>query len=245
MNIQHEISKLGLSGKKGEVYLSILELGRATTIDVARKTGIKRTSVYDLIQDLIHQGYVSEAKRGRRRVFIAEDPVTLIEVYEQRLSDMKSAIPALSSIYTKAIPVPKLKFYDGINGVRHLMEESLTIKGKEHLYWSSISDLVDVFGNRYMEQWVKRRVKRGIWSRCLLVKKKRVADLYLRSDEGVLREIRYLPQGFDFGGVLAIFDNKVMYISSLKESFGFMIESDEFSNSMRLIFKSMWNSLPK
>lgn len=240
MNIANELEKQGLKQGQIKVYLAILELGRATTIEVAKKTGIKRTTAYDLIEDLIRLGYVAEARKGKRRMFIAEDPLSLISKSERKLSDIKEIVPALLAINSKAIPKPAIRFYDGVEGVRNIMEELLAMRGKEQLYWSSISDLVDFFGHRYMQQWVKRRIHRGIWSRALLTKKSRVPDIYLQSNAQSLREIRYLPKGFALDGVLCIFDSKVAYISSQQESFGFVIESDEFSKVMRLIFQSMW-----
>lgn len=241
MNIKM-LTRLGLEGNRAKVYLAVLKLGRATVIDISKHTKIKRTTVYDVVLDLKNQGFVSEAKRGARRVFIAEDPATLVQTFEDRLSEIKEIAPLLSNVYSTNIPKPTLRFYDGISGVRHITEELLTMKGKEMLSWSSISDLVDVLGNRYLERWVKRRVKRGIISRVLLTQKSRVPQLYLRSDTIVLREIKWLPQDFTFDGLLSVFDNKVIYISSLKESFGFVLESDEMSSLMRLIFKSMWDS---
>lgn len=240
MNIFKELDKQGLSPRKAKVYMAVLELGRTTTIEIAKKTNLKRTTVYDILLDLIRMGYVAEARKGKRRLFIAEDPAMLFNKSEQRLMDFKELIPFLGEIRSKSVPKPTVKFYDGTAGVRSIMEELLNVESKEQLFWSSISDLVEFLGNRYMEQWVKRRVKRGIWSRVLLMKKSRVSDIYLQSNEKYLREIKWLPRGFSLDGVLGIFDNKVAYISSQQESFGFIIESKEFSNIIRLIFKSSW-----
>lgn len=237
-----ELEKIGLDGKKAKIYLAVLELGRANIIQIARKTVIKRTTVYDVVLDLVNEGYLSEAKRGVKRIFIAEDPEVLKNIFEQRLDDVKEIIPALSEIYSKVVPRPKFKFYDGIEGVRHIMEESLNTKSKEQLYWGSIGDLVDIFGDRYMEQWVKRRVRRGIWSRCFLTSKTKISNVDIRSDENVLREVKWLSSKNMFEGVLCVFDNKVMYISSPRESFGFIVESNELSNFLRLIFRMMWST---
>ncbi len=243
MNIK-ELEKIGIDGKKAKVYLAVLELGKASIIQIAKKTLIKRTTVYDIVLDLINTGYLTEIKMGVKRVFIAEDPEVLRNIFEQRLDDVKQIIPALSQIYSNVTPKPKFKFYNGINGVRHIMEESLNTKSREQLYWGSVEDLVDVFGDRYMGSWVKRRVKRGIWSRCFLSSKNKVSDLFTRSDEKFMREVKWLSdKNIIFDGVLCVFDNKVMYISSLKESFGFIVESDELSKFLRQIFKIMWRTI--
>ena len=162
MNIK-KLESIGLSGKKAKIYLTVLELGRATAIDIAKKANIKRTTVYDVVLELISDGYLSESKRGARRIFIAEDPSVLIGTFEQRMNEIKEIAPELLKIYTEVIPKPQLRFYDGFNGVKRIMEERLSMSGKEQFFWSSISDLLDVLGNRYLQSWVKRRIKRKIW----------------------------------------------------------------------------------
>lgn len=244
MSILKELAKQGLTGKKAEIYLAILKLGRATTIDIAQKTKFKRTTVYDIVLDLIQLGYIAETKKGKRRLFIAEDPATILEKNEERLLSFKNLAPILSGIRSNVVPKPVIRFYDGTDGVRNIMEELLLVKNKEQLFWSSMSDLLNVFGNRYMERWVKRRIKRGVLSKVLLTKKSRLPDLYEKSGKEVLREIKWLPKNYIFNGVVCIFDNKVGYISSRQEHFGFVIESNEFAQIMRLIFESSWTITP-
>jgi len=241
MNINTELEKQGLNEKQIKVYLAILELGRGTIINIARKTLIKRTTVYDLVIQLLQLGYISESKKGRRRLFIAEDPAIMIIRKKQGLEEFEQAIPLLSNLYQKAITKPEIKFYDGINGIRNIMEELLLIKGKEQLYWSSIEDLVDLFGSVYMKSWVKKRIKNGIWSKVLLVKRRDQIEEEFKADDKYLRKIHWLPKNYNFSGIICIFDNKIAFISSKKESFGFIVESNDLSDMLKLIFESMWN----
>ncbi|MFA5291283.1 MAG: helix-turn-helix domain-containing protein, partial [Candidatus Paceibacterota bacterium] len=239
MKILKELKKLGLSEKEAQIYLAILDQGRATTIEIAKKTSIKRTTVYSIVMDLIEAGYVAEAKKGKRRLFIVEDPALLIGKFEQNLSDVKYLVPLLNTLRSKTVPRPLVKFYDGINGVRNIMEETVLMYGKEQFWWSAINDLVDVLGKRYISQWVRRRVKRKIKTIVLRINDKNLEPEFQASEHG-MREIHWLPQKVLFNGALCVFDNKVAYLSSRKESFGFIIESNDFSDMVRTIFSSMW-----
>ena len=120
------------------------------------------------------------------------------------------------------------------------MEELLLIKSKEQLFWSSIEDLVDIFGELYMKGWVKRRIKKGIWSKVLLVKRRDKIETDFQASEAQLRKIHWLPKAFNSNGIICIFDNKIAFISSKKESFGFIVESNDLSYMMKFIFESMW-----
>ena len=240
MNIRKELEKQGLSPSQIKVYLATLSLGRATTIDIAKNTGIKRTTSYDVLMGLIGLGYISEAKKGKRRLFIAEDPSRLVSHIEQKLFDMKELAPLLKNIYFQSVPKPQIRFYDGIKGVQSIFDELLLLKSKEQLFWSSVNDMVEVLGKRYLDSWIKRRIKKGIWSKVLISKQTRSLDPLFEARESSLRQIHWLPREFVFNGVCCVYDNKVAYISTYKESFGFVIESEAYASMMRMIWKSMW-----
>lgn len=240
MNIMRQLTKLGLKGSRAKVYVAILELGQATVIDIAKRVGFKRTTVYDVVLDLTRDGYVNEAQRGKRRVFIAEDPTLLLGRLEEKLFEMKELIPLLTALRAKAVPRPVVRFYNGGEGCRMIMEEILAMQGKEQLWWSRVGDLVDLLGNHYLTQWVKRRVRRKITARILLTPTSGAPKQYLESGPKHLRTIHWLPSNIVVDGVLGVFDNKVAYIASSEESFGFIVESKEFTTTLRQIFELMW-----
>src|SRR3989344_3617543 len=140
MNITKQLIKLGLNGYRSKVYLAVLALGRVTILEIAKETRLKRTTIYDIVSDLVQDGYIAEAKRGKRRLFVAVDPVVLIGRFEQKLLDVKELVPFLSQVYSKKVPRPTVRFYDGVEGCRSIMEEILAMNGKEQLWWSQVGD---------------------------------------------------------------------------------------------------------
>jgi HTH-type transcriptional regulator, sugar sensing transcriptional regulator len=242
LNIQ-ELEKIGLTGKKAKVYLAVLEVGQATVIQVARKTLIKRTTLYDIVADLTAQGYLSEIKKGNKNIIIAEDPAILIKNFERRLDEVKDIAPALFKIFNSVTSRPQIRFYEGVEGIRHLMEESLVMKEKEVLYWGPADNIIEILGNVYVDKWLKRRIKAGIKTHGLLTQNApRGSKPFLKNDKSALREVRWLSTKTIFDGILWLYDNKVMYIASAKDSFGFIIESDNFTSFMKVIFQSMWET---
>ena len=70
----HLLSILGFDGNQEKVYRSLLVLGDAPATRVARHIGMKRTSVYYVLEELLAMGIVSKYKeRGVTRYF-AEHP---------------------------------------------------------------------------------------------------------------------------------------------------------------------------
>jgi sugar-specific transcriptional regulator TrmB len=60
------LSESGLSKKEIAIYLSVLELGQATILQIADKSKIKRPTIYDLVPMLINKGFVTEIQKGKK-----------------------------------------------------------------------------------------------------------------------------------------------------------------------------------
>ena len=68
---------------------------------------------------------------------------------------------------------------------------------------------------------------------------------YLGVGEDFKREIRIAPKGVDFSMGYWIYKNKVAFISSRKESFGFIIESKELVDMLLSQFEIIWKMSKK
>jgi sugar-specific transcriptional regulator TrmB len=66
--------KLGLSEKEAAVYLATLELGEDTALNIAEKSQVNRTTTYVILEKLMKLGLASTVERGKKTVFVAEDP---------------------------------------------------------------------------------------------------------------------------------------------------------------------------
>ncbi|MBU3901279.1 helix-turn-helix domain-containing protein [Patescibacteria group bacterium] len=84
MNIINlELRKLGLKEKEVSVYLAALELGFDSVQNIAKRTGLSRPTVYEIIKALTGKGLMREIKRqgavqGQRSYFAAESPDALL-----------------------------------------------------------------------------------------------------------------------------------------------------------------------
>lgn len=78
-----ELRKLGLKEKEVSVYLAALELGFDSVQNIAKRTGLSRPTVYEIIKALTGKGLMREIKRqgtirGERTYFAAESPDALL-----------------------------------------------------------------------------------------------------------------------------------------------------------------------
>src|SRR3989344_9528175 len=92
---KNTLKMLGFSSSEIQVYLAALELGEATMQDLARKSGVKRTSIYNFIEKLKNDGFISMTRRKKRILYSAVHPKHVVEIQKQRLGQLEQTLPEL------------------------------------------------------------------------------------------------------------------------------------------------------
>ncbi len=238
-NVYQILDDLGLDRKFANVYLACLELGGEAASTIAQKAGVERANTYYILEQLSRKGLVYSATRDNVTIFVAQSPKRLESMAEARLSQVKKALPELMSIENSGSVKPRVRFYEGIDGIKQMFEETLDLpRGSETLAYSSFS-VDNKYVEKYIEGYIPRRVKKGITQRCIIEYSADSIDLIGR-DKAELRESRMVdPEKFPFSNQINIFGNK-MFIASYKDLMGVIIESAEVVRTQRAIFELAW-----
>ncbi len=241
MEIKQQLEEIGLSGKKADVYLAILQLGKATVVQIAKKAGIKRPTTYDILEDLISKNLITQSFSGKKRYFAAEPPEALKSLLKQQEQKIDRLMPELTSLFNITPHKPKIRYFEGKEGVRQIYEEILKMQTKEQFYFGSIQEMIDVLGQDYMVNWVKRRIKARIISHAIRIKSKEINLKEWGAGKEYLRELRFFPANIkeDITNLI-IFDNKVAIVSGLAEGYGVIIESKELTATLKYIWRVVW-----
>jgi HTH-type transcriptional regulator, sugar sensing transcriptional regulator len=233
------LKEFGFKEKEAAVYLGLLELGEAKVHDIARKAKISRPTTYEILEKLAEEGMVVSFEKNKIKHFIANDP----EIFKRDLEAKQHAfgliLPELKSVYNRLKSKPKITFHDGIDGIKAVFEDTLTAQNKTLRGILSMEDLFRVPGKEFMDDYVKRRVEKGYSLNVIRSKPKDVAPEWPGSP-AEKRDLRYPPENMVFDMTTYTYDNKVGLISTEKENFGLIIESEEFSKTMRHLFEALW-----
>jgi len=89
----NELEKLGLNDKESKAYLALLELGEGNIGKIAKKSGIRRTTVYDVIESLLKKGLISSSRKNKRVVYLAEAPRKLEQDLEEKKMVLDRIMP--------------------------------------------------------------------------------------------------------------------------------------------------------
>ncbi len=247
--MQELLQKLGLSDKEAATYLALLQLGTASVQDVATKTGIKRVTVYVILERLSKLGLLKEAPEGKRSYFRAEHPAVLEQLVDTHIaeleahrSDLKANITQLEAMYNFRSDKPVVRFFEGKDGLVELENygsDQMT-SDTEMLTISPLDIVVETFPQQ-RKQTVNTRVERGIHSKVIYVSKEMLTEAQNKKE---LREaIHFLPGELLLEGSLTVFtDWGIKFFNyTNKNHFGVLIQSPEIANTVAQIFSLAWD----
>lgn len=251
------LQKIGLSDKDAEVYLACLELGTQPASVIARKAGLKRPTTYLILEGLVKKGLVSEYTGSSVKFFTSVPPEYLLNFVEKQRRELSSHqreleqfLPQLQSLSNPYSLSPKVRFYEGMEGIERAMNDTLTAKGELRAYsimdaWFAREDTKD-FIHWYGKQRVNER-KIPVYCICpdTPTSRKYLEDDYVDvPNENRLSNFRWLPKEIQgFSNEINIYDNK-MSIACLgkNELLGIIIESESIAQTQRAIFDAAWMS---
>jgi sugar-specific transcriptional regulator TrmB len=246
--------KLGLSAKEAQVYLALLELGEDTVQNIGKKAQVNRATTYVILEQLMKLGLVSTIERDKKRIFIAEDPSELANIYEEqrrqietRTQYLDEVMGELKAIYNRNSAKPAVRYFQGSDGLEALDRYGLDqfTKGSELLSVIPIDLVEENFPTRRSAS-IKERVDSKIRSRSIYTHRNGEIPGYQNAKE--LREAVYIPrEKFPINGTVQIFPEwGVKFFNFNKNNFfGVLIQSPDFAHNMQEIFELAWRGAQK
>lgn len=243
MEINDLLKSLDLRENEAEVYLASLELGETNIVPIKEKTGYPRTTVWHILEDLAHRNLIEIIETGKGRHYAAHPPrkiLTLIKQEQEELKEkaevLEKTLPELNRLYQSSPFQPRIRFYRG-EEIKQIYEEMLKMPIDEILYVGETGKIAQILHYDFFSDWVKRKVKQGIWTKSLRVK---VNDDPFFDPKKDLRKAKYLPEGFKCPVHYYIYGDNVAMLTSAQENFGVLTTSRENATAMRSWFGELW-----
>lgn len=244
--LQEELKAIGLDGDESVVYTAALELGPATVLEIARKTGLNRTTLYAVTDRLIEKRLIAKSPNGKRTVFTAEPPEKMALLLKEKLAKLDDILPELISLGRKGTVKPKMKYYEGLEGIKTIYRDSLQSKDKTLLAFVGVERLnvrSRVLTAFWENEYITARKKGGIHGK-LIVPDNAEGRAFKAKDAASNRECRMVPaSSYNFEGEVLIYDDVVCFISYTEdEEFALSLESKAIAKTLRMIWQIVWNA---
>jgi hypothetical protein len=241
--------KLGLSDKEARVYLATLELGQDTVQNIAEKSEVNRATTYVILEKLLGLGLVSTIEKGKKTLFIAENPTELGNLLEDQKRDIEKrkkyldeAMGELQALYDANPNKPTVRYFEGADGL-----EALDRYGKDEM--KPGSEIISLLPIDLIEEQFPTRRKVSVGDR--VQKKIKARSIYTHKDgeipgyvnEKELREGIFLPrEELPLGTTIQVVgDWAVKFFSFNPDNyFGILVLNSEIARNMKLLLELAW-----
>ncbi|HEY5713722.1 MAG TPA: helix-turn-helix domain-containing protein [Candidatus Gracilibacteria bacterium] len=233
----------GLSDKEAKIYLCTLEHGEISIALLAKKTGIKRTTIYNLLDDLKSKNIIHISRRKGIQYLSAVSPAVVIDQFRRAASSANEALPALINMAYQSPVKPRINFYEGLNGIKIVLRE-FTQSQSPPFGFTDYGNMPTELHEFIQEEVIPMRIKKKNWGHFILTNNPTNQKLAGRN-ETYFSENRILnfPDNQNPIELLLFDDQKVALLSfHPQERFGLIINSKNIYKTIKNIFDLLWAS---
>lgn len=236
---------LGLSNKEIKFFLACFKIGPASINEVAKQAKLERSTAYLIAQDLVKEGFIKEDLKPYRKLIFTIEPRDLLRMVASKQRtlrrqelELEEKLPELQSLYQASEIRPKVKVFEGKQGLSAVFNDILSSKG-EILLWTNQDTESNFFTPQDHDRFIEVRVKRQISIRVLAVNNPR-GNRLTEKDLVAFRKTKLLPKDVDFSAETYIYDHKVAILDTKKDIIGVIIESEQITDAQKAIFELAW-----
>ncbi|MBR9701903.1 hypothetical protein GOV13_03195 [Candidatus Pacearchaeota archaeon] len=233
--MKKELLEYGLTDKEAEIYLAALKAGECTANRLSELTGMRRSTIYDIVESLKRKGLLISFKKNKKYYFNASPPESLLNRLKEKEDVVKRILPSLNKL-TKALPEkPALQLFEGKIGIKNAVEDMLN--SREILIYGAAKAGDEVFGV-YTENFARKRVEKKIMLKAVIGSD--VPEHMIDKDVKRFTKIRILESFKNHNSAYFIYDDKLIIITLGEELIAIRIKSPLLAESQRKVFNVLW-----
>lgn len=244
------LSSLDLDTSEQKVYLFLLGKGPSIASTIAKRSGIRRTSLYGILKRLSEHQLVSEISIDGVKLFSAQRPEQVELLLRKKIEQLnhnsklfQEILPALKSKHKKIVSKPKIEMFEGKIGLQSVLKDMILHYDLSTFALWPVRTMLESLSSEFHRYLNKERIKNNLYTRAIWPNSQ-IIDFkkhpYLGVGEEFKREIRIAPKSIEFDMGYWSYANKVAFVSSQKECFGFLVESEDLVNTLKMQFDILW-----
>lgn len=246
------LTQAGLNPEQAAVYEILLKNGPQPARRVAQNSPYKRSLVYKILDELIAQGLATKKDEiGKVSVFEPAHPLKLQELTEKKAQAARQAQTALEGVMGDLVSTfnlfsgkPGVQFFEGLEGIKKILEDTLTDNPQKQLLTFS-----DVAGYAtYLPDWntgyyAPKRKRLGIYEKVIIPDHPKAVAYMKDYKANDVTEILFVDHKlYPFSTEVNIYNNKVSFVTfSEKTHIGVIVQNKEIYNTLASMFNGFWS----
>lgn len=255
--IKDVLHNLGFDEKEMAVYLQLLKAGSLRASTVAYQLRLPRTTIQNILLRLEREQMVTKSIEGNAYFFGAVHPESLEKIVQMKkrtavaefdhlTEALKKVTPELITMMQSKKKIPSVKFFQGREGVRRVLFDTLTSSTEIKDYanidamFRHVKDIND--------EYVAEREKTSIKKRSLLLDTPFAHKIYESGTYSPKSHKGYKwisSELYPFSLEMNIYDGKISYITYVEDDFvGVIVENEHIYRMHESMWKLVWDLLP-
>lgn len=234
------LKQTGFTEKEARIYLALLELGQADVTEIAKKSELKRSIVYVLVEGLMEKNYVTQLPNRKINTYQAIDPGVILTQIKSTTKNFSEMLPYLRSLANKTEKRPRIHFIDNKEGIFKVYEE--INEYDEQFFLSSYRRIEEHFPGE-IGKWIKnyQRGQYNFRGRHLISSDPEELK-YVEKFTSIGQEVRVLPELKESKMDFSVYGNKLAITSFEDKPYIVVIESQGVVESLMPVLEAAWRS---
>jgi sugar-specific transcriptional regulator TrmB len=241
MDYHKILNNLGLSPNQSRVYISLVESGPALVSTIAHRSGLHRPTVYQALPALIERGLVSVFPKRKQKMYVAESPEKLRQLFDQFSVQFQEMLPQLSRNFSKKSSRPLIKFLEGKKAIAFVFEDIVRTLKRGEVFYRYSSRRATTKGDSFMPK--------SYWE----LRDRKQLQRFVITNEPVSREkkprleraVKVVPRKFDlfeYDVTQLIYADKIAFVDYNSHT-AVIIENPSIATFQRKLFELLYNLL--
>jgi len=235
---------IGLNTNEASVYLTTLSLGQTTVLKISKNSGLKRSTVYDVVDSLKHKGLMQIVPAGLKQLYKAESPERLETVLENRKLEFSARLPELMAMYSLEGGESNIKFYTGLKSMKQIYLDTLKeIKyGDEYLIITDQEKWFNLDREFWMKEYIQERAKLPCKTR-LISTNSELALEHKKFEKNYNEEFKIFAIDTKINVDVVITSNKLIVVDLIPPLTTLVIENKNIIQLQKQMFEIIWKSI--
>lgn len=250
---EQQLQQSGLSANQAAIYEALLKTGLTKAAQIIKTTGLKRGLVYKTLEELAKLGLaIKKDAPGKVSAFEPAHPKILKELIEKQEARIKNAAQALEaglgqliSEFNLVSGKPGVRFYEGLDGIKAVLEDTLTSNPQKNLLvFSDAAGYATYLLDWNTEYYAPKRKRLQIYEKVIIPNTAKALE-WLKGYKAVeVTEMLFVEANlFPFATEINIYNNKVSFITfSEKTHIGVIIDNKEIHDTFKSVFNLVWTT---
>lgn len=247
MNL-NQLKEIGLTEGEIKVYEALLELGECTKTNLAKKSGVAPSNIYDITNRLLEKGIISKVDKNGIAHFSPANPNHILHFLEQKRQmiekeeqSVSQLLPVLLTKFNKTKEKINVEVFQNWNGLRTVFEDMLEEckKGDENYVFGANKGENSEQADNFFLKYSKARADKGILTKIIfneeLKSRKERISFFLKSKK---YDVRFLQQTTPTE--IMTYKDKTCIIILTKEPITIRITGNEAAESFKRYFEFLW-----